>query len=121
MGTYRFERDTQEGAGRQAGESLEDDVERALAQIDWVDHFAINAESTSEMEVSVDVMFDEDWPDMRSGDPGLVAGVFHRLGLRTITSTSATGLQATTTDPLSADAVSDDDDEDGLDLFQFGD
>jgi hypothetical protein len=120
MGNYRFERDTVDGAGQGASESLEADVERALAQIDWVDHFAINAESSNEAVVSVDVMFDEDWPDMRSGDPGLVGTVFHRLGLRTIARVAGGGLQAVATDPLSADELVGDD-EDGLDLFQFED
>lgn len=122
MGNYRFERDTQDGAGRDAGDSLEADVERALAQIDWVDHFTINAESSSDAVVSVDVMFDEDWPDLRSGDPSLISTVFHRLGLRTIARANGSGLQAATTDPLSADAEAIiDDDAEGLDLFQFED
>ncbi len=120
MGNYRFERDTRDGAGPQASDSLEADVERALAQIDWVDHFAINAESSNEAVVSADVMFDEDWPDMRSGDPGQVSGVFLRLGVRTIPAAASAGLLTTTTDPLSADEVAGDD-EDGLDLFQFDD
>jgi hypothetical protein len=120
MGNYRFERDLDDGAGQGAGESLEDDVERALAQIDWVDHFTINAESSNESVVSVDVIFDEDWPDMRAGDQTLVSTVFRRLGLRTVARASAAGLQATTTDPLSVDAAAGDDSEE-FDLFQFDD
>lgn len=121
MGNYRFERDTDGAAGQGASESLEADVESALAQIDWVDHFAINAESSDEAVVSVDVMFDEDWPDMRSGDPSLVATVFRRLGVRTIARATGTGLQAATTDPLGTEEMALDDDGEGLDLFQFED
>lgn len=120
MGNYRFERTMDAGAGQGASESLESDVESALAQIDWVDHFTINAESSDESVVSVDVIFDEDWPDMRSGAPGLVATVFHGLGLRTIARADGSGLQASTTDPLGDDELIGDDEE-GLDLFQFED
>jgi hypothetical protein len=120
MGNYRFERDLDDGAGQGAGASLEDDVEHALAQIHWVDHFTIHAESSNDSVVSVDVIFDEDWPDLRAGDRTLVSTVFRRLGLRTIARASSAGMQATTTDPLGVDAAPGDDSEE-FDLFQFED
>jgi len=62
MGNYRFERDNPDGGD--AGElvSLEDDVERALAEIDWVERFTVHADQSDDTLVSVDCIFDEDLP-----------------------------------------------------------
>jgi hypothetical protein len=116
MGTYLFERYTGEGAGRGAGPSLQEDVAKALTEIDWVDNFAIHADSHDDEVVGVDVAFDEEWPDIRTSNPNQVSEVFRRLGLRTIANPALGNRQAAADDPLSADLQADDE---GLDLFEF--
>jgi hypothetical protein len=118
MGTYLFERYTGEGAGRGASESLQDDVATALREIDWVENFAIHAESNNDEVVGVDVSFDAEWPDIRTSNPDQVSVVFRHLGLRTIAQPALTGRQTSADDPLSADAHVEEDDE-AFDLFQF--
>lgn len=115
MGTYLFERHADDGAGREAGASLSDDVASALRQIDWVDRFTVHAGDADDV-VRVDVVFDEEWPDLRASEPGFVANVFHRLGLRTIPNPALAHTQ--TDDPLGASSPSDDDPE-SMDLFLF--
>ena len=73
MGTYRFERLLDSGAGRDASASLEDDVGRALQEIDWVEDFSIQADASDENLVCADLRFEADWPDARSANPDLVA------------------------------------------------
>ncbi|KFN43657.1 hypothetical protein [Arenimonas oryziterrae] len=118
MGSYRFERDTDQGAGENAGDSLEDDVARALGEIDWVERFAIHANEANDLQVVADVIFDEDWPDHCAANPGHVAQVFRRYGLRTIGDSANSKIVAN--DPLSADPATGDDAE-GLDLFLMED
>lgn len=119
MGTYLFERTSETGAGRDASESLPADIANALQQIDWVDHFTLHADGDEDV-VRVDVIFDEEWPDLRASEPGYVATVFHRLGLRTIPKPTASNSLAVVDDPLSA-APSIDDDPESMDLFLFED
>jgi len=121
MGNYRFERNSDDDASPGDLVSLEDDVERALGEIDWVERFTVLADQSDETLVSVDITFDEDWPDLSSGSPGLVAGVFHRHHLRVLPRPQGSGLQGSAADPLSTDAALDilDEDAEGLDLFQF--
>lgn len=118
MGTYLFERYTGDGAGRGASGSLQEDIAKALTEIDWVDGFAIHADSHDDEVVGVDVAFDEEWPDIRTSNPNQVAQVFHHLGLRTIANPAASSRQASTDDPLSVNAPADDD-VDAFDLFEF--
>ena len=118
MGTYLFERYTGDGAGRGAGNSLQEDVAKALNEIDWVENFAIHADSGDDEVVGVDVAFDEEWPDIRTSNPNQVSEVFRRLGLRTIAGPAGSKRLASTDDPLSADPQVDDD-ADALDLFEF--
>lgn len=117
MGTYLFERSSEAGAGRDATASLPDDIANALKQIDWVDHFTLHAGGDEDV-VRVDVAFDEEWPDLRASEPGYVATVFHRLGLRTIPKPTQSKSLAVADDPLSATPSSDDDPE-SMDLFLF--
>lgn len=123
MGNYRFERDSDDDASPGELVSLEDDVERALGEIDWVERFTVLADQSDETLVSVDITFDEDWPDLSASSPGLVAGVFQRHHLRLLPRPQGTGLQGSAADPLSTDASVDilDEDAEGLDLFQFED
>lgn len=123
MGNYRFERDNPDGGDAGDLVSLEDDVERALAEIDWVERFTVHADQSDDTLVSVDVIFDEDWPDLVAGNPGLVADVFKRHGLRALPRAPGAGLQGATADPLSTDVTVDELDAsaEGLDLFQFED
>lgn len=116
MGTYRFERSLDDGAGRDAGGNLEDDVSRALQEIDWVDHYAIRADASNDELVSVDVYFEEDWPDTRASNPEQVALVFRRLGVRTLPNPELKVAKTAATDPLSAEPIVDDDAED-LDVY----
>lgn len=116
MGIYLFERCTTEGAGRDAGASLQDDVTRALREIDWVENFAIHATDGDGEVVGADVIFDEQWPDIRSSNPDQVSEVFHRLGLRTIANPAASSNQLSADDPLSTTAVVD---VEALNLFEF--
>jgi hypothetical protein len=118
MGTYLFERHTGEGAGRGASDSLQDDVAKALTEIDWVENFAIHAGDGDDEVVGVDVSFDAEWPDIRTSNPDQVSEVFRRLGLRTIASPGQSSPHASADDPLSA-SLSADDDADVLDLFEF--
>jgi hypothetical protein len=114
MGLYLFERCTSEGAGRDAGQSLQQDVSRALDEIDWVDSFAFR-EGDDAAVVGADVVFDEQWPDIRTSNPDQVSEVFHRLGLRTIGNPALSASQVSADDPLSIQAQEDD----SLDLFDF--
>lgn len=116
MGTYRFERQLEQGAGRDAGASLEDDVSRALQEIDWVEDFSIQAFDSNEALVSADVRFEADWPDARSANPDLVASVFRRYGLRTLANPAFAGGKAVAADPLSAD-TEDEDEADEIGTF----
>src|SRR5436189_3296486 len=109
MGTYLFERYTGEGAGRGASESLQDDVAKALDEIDWVENFAIHADSGDDEVVGVDVSFDAEWPDIRTSNPDQVSEVFRRLGLRTVAAPGSPSKQASADDPLSASPLADDD------------
>ena len=115
MGTYLFERHTEDGAGRESSASLSNDIALALRQIDWVDHFTVYPEDGEEI-VRADIVFDEEWPDLRASEPGFVATVFHRLGLRTIPNPALAHTQAD--DPLGTSHRSDDDPE-SMDLFLF--
>jgi hypothetical protein len=117
MGTYLFERYTGEGAGRGAGASLQEDVVKALQEIDWVENFAIHADSSNDEVVGADVSFDEEWPDIRTSNPDQVADVFHRLGLCTIANPALSSGKVSADDPLAAGPVSDD--AISLDLFAF--
>jgi len=123
MGNYRFERDSDEDSSLVPLVSLEDDVERALGEIDWVERFTVLADQSDETLVSVDIVFDEDWPDLSISSPGLVAGVFQRHHLRVLPRPQGSGLQGSTADPLSIDGAVDllDEDAEGLDMFQFED
>lgn len=117
MGSYLFERDTGDGAGRDAGESLREDVACALAEIDWVDSFSIHADTGDGTVIAADVIFDEQWPDVRTSNPDQVSEVFHRLGLRTIANPTLSAGKVSTDDPLRAGPVTDD--SASLDLFVF--
>ena len=118
MGTYLFERCTSEGAGREAGESLQEDVAKTLREIDWVENFTILADRSNDEVVVADVVFDEQWPDIRTSNPDQVSEVFHRLGLRTIANPALSSRQLSADDPLSAGPLADDDAE-ALNLFVF--
>lgn len=119
MGIYLFERCTSDGAGREAGHSLREDVSRALEEIDWVENFTLRTDGGDDEMVSADVVFDEQWPDVRTSNPHQVSEVFHRLGLRTIANPALSASQVSTDDPLSMEAPGDDDST--LDLFDFDD
>lgn len=120
MGTYLFERSTTDGAGREAGQSLQDDVVTALREIDWVENFALHANGDNDEVVGADVMFDEQWPDIRTSNPDQVSEVFHRLGLRTIANKALSSKQLSADDPLSAEPLADGDgDVAALNLFEF--
>lgn len=114
MGHYLFERCTSEGAGRDAGQSLQQDVSRALDEIDWVDSFAFR-EGDDLHVVGADVVFDEQWPDIRTSNPDQVSEVFHRLGLRTIANPALSSSKVSADDPLSTESQ----DGGSLDLFDF--
>jgi len=116
MGTYLFERHTDDGAGGDAGASLGDDVARALEQIHWVDHFTVHAGDGDILRV--DVMFDDEWPELRASEPEYVATLFHRFGLRTIPNPAFADIQAD--DPLAASLPRDDGSE-SMDMFLFKD
>ncbi len=118
MGTYLFERFTSEGAGSEASACLEDDVAKALREIDWVENFSIHADNGDESVVTADVIFDEQWPDVRTSNPDQVAEVFHRLGMRTIDNPALSSGKVSTDDPLRAGTVLSDDAV-SLDLFVF--
>lgn len=118
MGTYLFERTTADGAGRDASESLQDDVSKALDEIDWVDTFAIRMDLSNEEVVGADITFDPEWPDIRTSNPGQVAGVFLRLGLRTIANPSLASQRVSADDPLGVDDAEADE---SFDLFEFSD
>jgi hypothetical protein len=117
MGTYLFERCTTEGAGSEAGASLHDDVAKALREIDWVESFVLHADENDDQVVGADVVFDEQWPDIRTSNPDQVADVFHRLGLCTIANPALSSGKVSADDPLAAGPVSDD--AISLDLFAF--
>ena len=117
MGTYLFERVTSDGAGQDAGASLREDVAKALGEIDWVDTFSIHADEGDDSVVAADVIFDEQWPDVRTSNPDQVSEVFHRLGLRTLANPTLSAGKVSTDDPLRAEPVTDD--AASLDLFVF--
>jgi len=114
MGNYLFERNTDDGAGREAGGSLPDDVTAALRELDWVEQIALHAGDGDGSVVAADVHFDPDWPD--TANPDLVADVFHRYGLRIIDNPALKGVKVTAADPLRVGAIAGDD---GMDLFVF--
>ena len=118
MGTYLFERNTDDGAGREAGESLQDDVAKALGEIDWVENFSIRIDLSNEDVVGADISFDPEWPDIRTSIPGQVAGVFHRLGLRTIANPALASQRVSADDPLGVEEEAADE---SFDLFEFSD
>lgn len=120
MGSYRFERHPDQDAGRDAGASLEDDVSRALQEIDWVEDFCIQADASNESLVSADVQFEADWPDARAANPDQVAAVFRRYRLRTLGNPASASGRAVAADPLSADAE-DEDDADEIGTFLLED
>jgi hypothetical protein len=119
MGTYLFERHATDGAGSEATASLGEDVASALRQIDWVDHFYVHPDDGEDV-VRVDVMFDEEWPELRASYPGFVASVFHRLGVRVIPNPVQSLDGSRVTDPLGSEPPSGDDAE-SMDLFLFED
>lgn len=119
MGTYLFERNTTDGAGGDVGDSLHDDVVKALKEIDWVENFIIHAAEGDDTVIGADVIFDEQWPDVRTSNPGQVSEVFHRLGLRTIANQALASRQLSADDPLSASHTADDGDVEALNLFEF--
>ena len=116
MGSYLFERNIDDGAGQEAGDSLAADVERALGELDWVEQFSVKVGDGDGSVVVADVLFDPDWPD--TALPDLVADVFHRFGLRTIEQPGAPGGKVSAADPLRAGATAGDD---ALDLMIFDD
>jgi hypothetical protein len=115
MGSYLFERNTEDGAGRVAGASLHDDVERALRELDWIDEVMLQASEGDGSVVTADVLFDPDWPD--TANPDVVAEVMHKYGLRIVDNPALKGVKVTAADPLRVGVAAGDDD--GLDLFVF--
>jgi hypothetical protein len=110
MGSYIFERTQQELGG---GASLAADVERALAEFDWVESFSLRVDDGDGAVVLADVHFDPDWPD--TANPDLVAETLARFGLRILEDHKAQG-RVQAADPLRASASVD---EGGIDLFVF--
>ena len=100
MGIYLFERSTEAGAGRDAGASLWGDISLALREIDWVDSFSLRADGREDGLLAVDILFESEWPDIRTGNPDQVGEVFHRLGLRTIANPTQSRDQVSADDPL---------------------
>lgn len=119
MGTYIFERGDQARAASDADGSLRSDVITALEEIDWVESFSFHADVEDDGIVAVDVVFDEQWPDVRTSNPDQVSEVFNRLGLRTIANPGTAGSQVSADDPLSAEPIAGDDD--GFELFLLDD
>jgi hypothetical protein len=119
MGMYRFERQLGSGAGRDASACLEDDVGRALQEIDWVEDFSIQADASDETQVCADLRFEVDWPDARAANPDLVAAVFRRFGLRTLPNPAVIAGRTVAADPLSADADNADDADDEAEIGTF--
>lgn len=109
MGIYLFERFTEQGAGRDAGASLWSDVSHALREIDWVDSFSLRADGREDGVLAVDVVFEAEWPDIRTGNPDQVGEVFHRLGLRTIANPGMSQDQVSAADPLGISGPVDED------------
>jgi hypothetical protein len=107
MGNYLFERNTDDGAGDEAGSSLSDDVSRALNEFDWIDQFAVKADDGDGSVVVAEVHFDPDWPD--TANPDLVAEVLHRFGLRLIDNPAQPGGKVSAADPLRVGATAGDD------------
>lgn len=120
MGTYLFERSTEAGAGRDAGASLFADVSQALREIDWVESFNLRADGREDGLVAIDVVFDEQWPDIRTSNPDQAGEVFHRLGLRTIADPSRSRDKVSADDPLGVAEPMDEDLESQL-LFDLDD
>ena len=115
MGNYLFERSNAEGAGSEAGESLEMDVGRALAELDWIEQVNLHTDDGDGSVVVADVHFDPDWPD--TANPEQVAEVFQRFAVRIIPGPEAAGGgKVSAADPLRVGAVTTDD---ALDLFVF--
>lgn len=122
MGTYLFERHTGDGAGRDATASLPADVASALRQVDWVEDFTLRKEEVDDGLVVVDVVFDEDWPDLRASYPDQVASLFSRYGLRLLANPLLTGRASESDDPLAPIAApASAADDTAIDLFQFDD
>ena len=117
MGTYTFQRCNDTSASPEAGDSLQADVIKALREIDWVENFTVRADGSDEL-VGVDVVFDEQWPDIRTANPDQVSEVFDRLGLRTVANSSLSNGKLSADDPLSVGEASGGDF--GLDLFELG-
>ncbi|MEO7251275.1 MAG: hypothetical protein ABIW30_01565 [Arenimonas sp.] len=117
MGTYTFQRSDDTSASPDAGDSLQSDVITALREIDWVESFTLHADSSNET-VSVDIVFDEQWPDIRTANPDQVSEVFDRLGLRTVANPSLSNSKLSADDPLSVQEASGGDL--GTDLFEMG-
>jgi len=111
MGNYIFERSS-DWDGQSSSSALAADVERALAELDWVENYTVRADDGDGNVVVAEVHFDPDWPD--TANPDLVAETLARYGLQRIEdATAAAGVSAA--DPLRASASVDD----GLDLFVF--
>jgi hypothetical protein len=110
MGSYIFER-TQEELG--GGASLAADVERALAELDWVEHVSLRVDDGDGTVVLADVHFDPDWPD--TANPDLVAETLARYSLHIVDNHKAQG-RVQAADPLRASASVD---EGGIDLIVF--
>lgn len=117
MGTYTFQRCDDTSASPDASDSLQVDVAKALREIDWVENFAIHADANDEA-VRVDIVFDEQWPDIRTANPDQVSEVFDRLGLRTVANASLSNGKLSADDPLSVEAACGGDL--GMDLFDLG-
>jgi|SRR6476469_7553464 len=112
MGSYIFERNS-DWEGQDSSSALAADVERALAELDWVENYTVRAGDGDGGVVVADVAFDPDWPD--TANPELVAETLARYGLHIVDAGGAAG-RVSAADPLrAADSV----DDGGLDLFVF--
>jgi hypothetical protein len=107
MGNYLFERSSTEGAGDDAGSSLEDDVSGALRELDWVENFTLQSDDGDGSVVVADVHFDPDWPD--TANPEYLAEVFERFGVRIIPTPSPVVGKVIAADPLRVGTVTNDD------------
>jgi hypothetical protein len=116
MGNYLFERSNSDEAVREPGASLEDDVTRALRELDWVEEFSLHADDGDGSVVVADVHFDPDWPD--TANPEYVAEVFERFGVRTIATPAPVVGKVIPADPLRVGTVTP---IDSLDLFVLDD
>jgi hypothetical protein len=113
MGSYIFERsNADDGLG--SGAALVADVERALADLDWVENYSVRVDDGDGSVALADVHFDPDWPD--TANPDLVAETLARFGLRILEDAKAAAGRVSAADPLRASASVD---EGGIDLFVF--